>query len=430
MFVPTPTWPTYLNSSIMFDSRSSSTVDSWESSSSSQGGSTPPPYLTSAWPGPTTRQQIGTSSQGSVWDNNDYYDDIFGREMETTNILEEDGSNTHVQGFEAKLQDNKPDLLDSLVMEDQMEKAKCRELKQLGAYSYQASSLEITNLLKLLHLQQTITVSAPEGRAITRDQRVMNNNMNHRDRVPFSCYPSSGTVMSINHSLVAQMKKQSAAGIHLYSPSVLPSKFKAPPPHHPPAVPLVINNSAQSRAISPAAPQPGSAAAVHLRVQEAKWQFQRLEVERKKTEAALAKQNPGKRISSSNSVQIPRLPLNPSQLDKLLVDSLREQARVLTLLQRVETIKENLQTQDDLNALTMWKQKILIVTTIRRKERMNQKENGELLGDALAKMCLASRKTRCVFKEFVSLEPVSHNLCVFISRTVLWSMMMMMKGKN
>ena len=45
----------------------------------------------------------------------------------------------------------------------------------------------------------------------------------------------------------------------------------------------------------------------------------------------------------------------------------------------------------------MWKQKILIVTTIRRKERMNQEEKGEL-GDALAKMCLASRKTRYVFQ--------------------------------
>jgi len=401
MFVPTPTWPTYPSSSIMFDSRSSRSVDSWESSSSSQGGSTPPPYLTSAWPGPTTRQQTGTSSQGSVWDNNDYYDDIFGREMETTNILEEDGSHTHVPGFEAKLQDNKPDLLDSLVMEDQMEKAKCRELKQLGAYSYQASSLEITNLLKLLHLQQTITVSAPEGRAITRDQKFMSNNMNHRDRAPFSCYPSSGTV-TINRSLVAQMKKQSAAGIHLYSPSVLPSKFKAPPPHHPPAVPLISKDSAQSRTTSPAAPQPGSAAEVHLRVQEAKWQFQRLEVERKKTEAALAKQNPGKRISSSNSVQIPRLPLNPSQLDKWLVDCLREQARVLALLQRVETINENFRTQDSLNILAMWKQNILMVTALRRKERMNQEEKGEL-GDALAKMCLASRKTR----------------------TILWSMMMM-----
>ena len=96
MFVPTPTWPTYPSSSSMFDSRSTSTVDSWESSSSSQGGSTPPPYFSSAWPEPITRQQIGTSSQGSVWDNNDYYDEIFGREMETTNIMEEDGSHTHL----------------------------------------------------------------------------------------------------------------------------------------------------------------------------------------------------------------------------------------------------------------------------------------------------------------------------------------------
>ena len=123
-------------------------------------------------------------------------------------------------------------------------------------------------------------------------------------------------------------------------------------------------------------------------------QFQRLEVYRKKTEAALAKLNPGKRISSSNTVQISRLPLNPSKLDKLLVDSLREHARVLTLLQRVEIIYGNIITQVSFNHLAMWKEKILMVMSIRRKERMNQEEKGELLEEALANMSLASRKTR------------------------------------
>ena len=119
-----------------------------------------------------------------------------------------------------------------------------------------------------------------------------------------------------------------------------------------------------------------------------------MEVYRKKTEAALAKLNPGKRISSSNTVQISRLPLNPSKLDKLLVDSLREHARVLTLLQRVEIIYGNIITQVSFNHLAMWKEKILMVMSIRRKERMNQEEKGELLEEALANMSLASRKTR------------------------------------
>jgi len=399
MFAPTTSpWPTYSNTSLMYDVRSTSTVDSWESSGSSQGGSSPPPYLTSAWPGPVTRQQLVTSSHGSVWDKSkDYYEDVFGRGFDdAANVLDGDSSFAYGAGFGTTLQEkDKPDLLDSLVMEDQMEKARYRELKQFGACNYQASSMEVTNLLKLLQLQQpTNIVAVPEGRAITRDQKAMSN-MNQNHRMLLSCNPSFGSNMSINAPLKARSMKQSVATSNLYASSVLPSKMKAPPPHHPPAVALVTDNFKQLTT-SPVTPQPGSAAALKLRVQEATWQFQGLEVDRKKTEAALAKQNPGKRISSSNTVQIPRLPLNPSKLDKLLVDSLREHARVLTLLQRVEIIYGNTRTQDSFNHLAMWKEKILIVMSIRRKERMNQEEKSELVEEALAKMSLASRKTRTV----------------------------------
>uniref|UniRef100_A0A667WY00 Uncharacterized protein n=1 Tax=Myripristis murdjan TaxID=586833 RepID=A0A667WY00_9TELE len=146
---------------------------------------------------------------------------------------------------------------------------------------------------------------------------------------------------------------------------------------------------------------------LHFCLEECNEQLRCLEKERKKTEAILTKIFPGKPTAAVTNATLPKTPPNPTRVDHLIVNQIREHARVVSLMGKMERLC-SIPLPAHLHSTLDRHYMAISVTQTRRKEEFVDMSKGQrqggapfredrdaiLLAVALKDLCAATSKSR------------------------------------
>ncbi|GAA6218015.1 meiosis-specific coiled-coil domain-containing protein MEIOC isoform X1 [Lates japonicus] len=115
--------------------------------------------------------------------------------------------------------------------------------------------------------------------------------------------------------------------------------------------------------------QGGSVIQLYFYLDECYEQWRCLERERKRTEVILTKTFLGKRTTAVTNTTLPKTPPNPTRVDHLIVKQIREQAKVASLLDRMECLR-NVPLHINIHTALNKHHMAICITQARRKEEI------------------------------------------------------------